>query len=972
MRSLSASAYTISQTSGQISDTSRVIQLLELHEAMIATKPEVAKAYAQAALELATAIDFYHGQINSQLAIGYLNHKKANYDSALHYFDMAFSLASDHQYHKKVLEALSSKGKTLRSMSQWEGALTVFKQALKLSQSEKNAIWQAKTHNNLGNIYLDKHDFLAALDHYQKSRELYEEHSLELAMVLRNIGLVYYRTDDYRKSFEYCQQALELSDQHSDLSLKSHILQLMGIVQRALGNFDQVLPYYLESLRIVESLNETRKTSQLQSNIGNFYFDLKDYRSAMQYYLKALEVQIQTDNKTDQCYTLVAIGNTHMQLNEIELAKKRTHEAQILAKKIGIPLIYMDASEILSEIYAHQNDYKSALHYYVEFKNISDSLFNEQKTGQLAEMAARFESQQKEKEINLLSAQNEINQLKITKGENLRNYLTLVSLFVIIIALILYSRYKIKTKANKKLEELDEIKTHFFTNVSHEFRTPLTLILGPLERLIHKESHGSKKVLYKMMHNNAARLLELVNQLLDLSKLDAGSMKLNLSKANINTFIASLSHSFWSLAEQKEINLNIEISQEESIISFDRDKLHKVIYNLLSNAIKFTPKGGQVSITAGQLGEDYQIVVADNGIGIPKNKIKQLFERFSQVNLDHSIGGTGIGLALTKELVALHQGNIEVDSEENIGTSFKVTVPIWDQAVVESKTITSIAETITLKNPDSDTLNQKCFSVERESILVVDDNNDVRRYVKSIFQDEYDLFEAMNGKEGLTIAHEKLPDLIVSDLMMPEMNGIEFCQKIKTDELTSHIPVILLTAKADLDSKILGLKTGADDYVLKPFKEEELKVRALNLITQRKTLRERFGDMIFLEPSSISITPPDKEFIEKVQTIVEQNISNLDFTVEQFQREAGMSRMQLHRKLKALVNSSASEFIRNQRLKRASQLLESEALNISEVAYASGFNNVSYFAKCFREKFALPPSEYVANPEKWVSNQRNS
>ncbi|MFZ0454080.1 MAG: ATP-binding protein, partial [Ignavibacteriaceae bacterium] len=516
-----------------------------------------------------------------------------------------------------------------------------------------------------------------------------------------------------------------------------------------------------------------------------------------------------------------------------------------------------------------------------------------------------------------------------------------------------------KIKETEKLQELDRIKTNFFTNISHEFRTPLTLILGPLEKLMGQNEDEQLQDQYKLIHKNADNLLKLINQLLDLSSIDAGKMKLNAEKVDAITFIKGIAASFRPLANIKNIQLEFASNLEQLDTYFDKDKFEKIISNLLSNAIKFTNEKGKICISVSIDKNDIiEIIVEDNGIGIPKSELQNIFNRFSKAEGSKVVGGTGIGLALVKELVELHKGSISVESELRKGSKFKMVLPLkieyyknfQSEAAKQNEKIGQLKEeekaNKEIREPEHDMV---ASEDNIPIVLIVEDENDIRNFIKENIGKEYKILESENGKDGLKKSIEHIPDLIVSDIIMPEMNGIELCNKIKTDERTSHIPVILLTAKSSVDDKLEGLETGADDYLTKPFNISELQVRVSNLIEQRRKLRERFRREILLEPKDIAVTSADEKFLYRISNIIEKHIADYNFTVDNFSREAGMSRMQLHRKLNAVTGQAAGDFIRNFRLKRAANLLKGRHGNIGEIAYDVGFNNPSYFSECFKK-----------------------
>jgi len=452
-------------------------------------------------------------------------------------------------------------------------------------------------------------------------------------------------------------------------------------------------------------------------------------------------------------------------------------------------------------------------------------------------------------------------------------------------------------------------------------------------------------------------------------------MKLELIEGDVLKSLRILLSSFSSLAVKKEIKY--EQVMQDGVLStwFDADKLEKIVTNILSNAFKFTPKGGTISteVIVSKSNDNIQIMVRDTGKGISKDQLDKIFDRFHQVEEqgDPDRIGTGIGLALTKELVDLMHGEIRVDSKLGEGTCFTINIPLGkshlgedEYVIVENRLPKSVRD-----NKAMDESSDISFEGELEDelledsklpvVLTVEDHSDIRVHIKENLEDCCQMIEASDGEKGLSKAIECIPDLVITDLMMPNMDGVEMCKKLKTDERTSHIPVIMLTAKAGIENRIEGLETGADAYVTKPFNIKELRVRVKNLIEQRKKLRKRFSKDIKLEPKDIAVTSADESFLNRALEIIESQMENSEYEIRDFQEEMGMSRMQLFRKIKALTDYSPSEFIRNLRLKRAAQLMEQNYGNVAQITYKVGFNNLSYFAKCFKDLFEISPSEYL-------------
>jgi DNA-binding response OmpR family regulator len=509
---------------------------------------------------------------------------------------------------------------------------------------------------------------------------------------------------------------------------------------------------------------------------------------------------------------------------------------------------------------------------------------------------------------------------------------------------------------------LDALKTNFFANISHEFRTPLTLISSPIETTLEEPDLPiEKRNHFEMALNNTKRLLSLVDQLLDLSKIDSGALKLQLEKGYPTQLIAAWSEAFSYLAKQKNIEFKITATDKGKEGWFDRDSLEKIVVNLLSNAIKYTPKNGQIEVNISKHGEHINFVVRNTGKGLTKGQMNTIFDRFYQS--DDFSEGVGIGLSLVKELTELHKGTITVSQEQDQWTTFSVNLCAdknkFKNAVVivtsanKELTPSIVHESKELQDAVANTDNGLPI------LLVVEDNTDVQTLLFDTFKNSYKVLIANNGEEGIEKALEHVPDIIVSDVMMPIKDGVALTKILKKDERSSHIPIVLLTAKAGDENKLVGIDVGADDYITKPFNQKILKSKVNNLIALRKKLQSRYSQEVILKPKDIAITSVDERFLEKVQQVLDEQLSESSFTVAAFSKAVHMSRMQLHRKLKALTGLSTSEFVRSQRLKLATQILRQSDINISEVGYSVGFNDHAYFTKCFRETYNCTPSEFV-------------
>jgi signal transduction histidine kinase/ligand-binding sensor domain-containing protein/DNA-binding response OmpR family regulator len=532
---------------------------------------------------------------------------------------------------------------------------------------------------------------------------------------------------------------------------------------------------------------------------------------------------------------------------------------------------------------------------------------------------------------------------------------------------------KLERLQRENMEKLNKAKLQFFTNISHEFRTPLTLILGPAQNLLDSGSIGKTFRAHALnISNNAQRLLRLVNQLLDFRKAESGNLKIEASEGNLVKFVKEIKLSFDILAEQMKIRFDMQTSSPVIKVWFDRDQFEKIMFNLLSNAFKHTPDEGTISIIIREAGDEVMILVEDSGKGIKQEHFENIFQTFFSYDEDKHHTGTGIGLALTKSLVDMHHGTLSVESKESEFTRFTIRLKKGHAHFHESEIqhlsddIESMDHYPSLQSNElsfaqlSEPVIQKPATELPHKLLIIEDNEGIRSYIKSIFQSGYEILEASNGSEGLDYAIEHSPDVIISDIMMPVMDGITLCKKLKSDIKTSHIPVILLTARTALIFKVEGLETGADDYVTKPFNPKVLELKVRNFIRMRDRMRDLFvsKEVLNIEPRKVTLTSTDERFVKSMIESIEKNMSNEEYSVEDMATDVGMSKAQLYRKMRALTNQSANEFIRTMRLKRAAQLLEQNELTVAEVTYQVGFTDLPYFRECFKKMFGVTPSEY--------------
>ena len=650
---------------------------------------------------------------------------------------------------------------------------------------------------------------------------------------------------------------------------------------------------------------------------------------------------------------------------------------------------------------AIQIAHKILHHFPFERESILETIVIDSNNAQIL----KVQTDQVEQLHQKIEAQKSILDIQISKFQTQRLVLiftVILLIFIVILVFLIFNAFRHKKMANRKLEsknfeiekqnnaikeqhdqlikvtrqleEATQTKLRFFTNISHEFRTPLTLITGPLENLMRMEGISTEfQQQFKLIHHNSLRLLRLVNQLMDFRKLENEQMKLIASEQDLICFLKEKVETFAYLAKKKNIDFKL-ISELESIpVWIDSDKLDKVFFNLLSNAFKFTLPKGKITIHVKSakpvLNKPYkneiEIEIKDSGEGIDKQYVDRIFDRFFQAEKSHHFKGTGLGLSLSKEFIEKHHGRIRVESEIGKGTSFYIILPLGKEHLrqEEMTTIDFLKETKLPEPVISKTQNDFKKDVligteqNRQIVLIVEDVAEVREYIRSCLGDHYIIMEAGNGDEGLRMVIENEPDLIISDVMMPIMSGLELTKKLKSDLKTCHIPIILLTAKVSLEHKLEGLEEGADSYIPKPFNSQHLLVRVRKLLEMKRKVREHYKDSLFFEKDD-KLNRLDKKFLNKLTNIIGKYDVHEELSVEELSEKMGMSRVHLYRKIKKLTDMSVSEFVVSVKLKRSLELLRNSGKTVAEIAYEVGFSSPSYYSKCFKDQLKISPTEY--------------
>jgi signal transduction histidine kinase/DNA-binding response OmpR family regulator len=926
--------------------------------------------YANDAYTLALNIKDNKSIITSGYALGTLygitKNDSLSYKYLRNALDLAFSIEDAYLITVGYLR-LSSYYRYI--YEPWQ-SVELLNKSLIISE-ENNFIKQiGETHIGLGDSYRSLGRYEKSLNNYLMALRINESLNDQTAIAenLNSIGNVYQRTDDYENAMDYFIRALEINQLKKNVKNITMNIHNIGVIHQKNGDYQKALINYQNALTIAESSNDTLGQGIITENIGSVLVKQGKLELGLEHLNKALTLMENRRTHRSILSTLNEISLVKIQMGEGQGAKEVAEKVIYLAKEYEESDQLRDGYLNLSNSYTILKDYEKAHLFLEKYNALNDSLFGIEKTQQINELQIQYETEKKDQEISSLQHEKEI------AGAQRKIYF-LIAAIVLLVMVGLYFNQRLRTKRNRLLlekeKEVDRLKSNFFANISHEFRTPLTLILGPIESMLAEIKDKNHQYQLGLMQRSASRLLRLINQILDLSKLESGQLELKVKEINMANLIKGVTGSFQSMADSKDIDLECEVSDTEIQLYGDQSQIETIFINLISNAFKFSDTGGRITVRLNKNDTGEVVLqVMDNGVGIPSEQVEQIFNRFYQAGSasTNQYEGTGIGLALTKELVELHSGTIQVTSELGKGTEVTVRFPFGNdhlqKANIDTEKSKNIEEnsyrevfTKQAQAQEVDIIEEK--DAEKPIVLLIEDNEDVRKYIKSILGEKYTLLEASDGLEGLDQAKAFIPDLIISDVMMPKMNGYEACRNLKQDEKTSHIPIILLTAKASLNSRLEGLETEADLYLNKPFAPKELLLCIHNLIQSRKKLRDRYNRQVVLKPTDIAINSIDELFLQRLLKLLEEFHHDEHFSVEQLSKEIGMSRSQLHRKLQALTNQTPSQFINSFRLQRAMELLKKNHASVSEIAYLVGFASHSYFNKCFLLQYGSTPSSVI-------------
>lgn len=910
--------------------------------------------------QLSSDIDYVRGKFLYLYDMGYYLFTQRKMDSSLYQYQKSLDMAEKHRLEKEVVMAKIWIGNHMYFKNEREAARKTYEEVITESITLNYIDGIANGYYGLASLENDAEKILLL---HLKIDSLYKAHgtySPILSNSLGALGKIYLDLGFIESAKEYYAKSFEIAKKSNYVSGLDYANEIRGEIELRQNNLTKAEEYFKKALKKSKQKKDTFLIAQNLTNLASVDFRRADYEMAIDKLKTAHEYLKLVKDSVSLTYANLQLAKNYIELGKLAEAKGHLAYAAKYPKYLSendYRISFLETSIRFNEA---QESFSKAFELQKKLQELKIEIEKNRNSVAFVEFERRNALEKNQQKIALLNSEKElIEQQKTNQRNLLLGGMGLTSL----IGIFLFFQYRNRQKTNKKLRELDQLKSNFFANISHEFRTPLTLISTPVEQKLAsgKLSKTDRKD-FEMIQRNSQRLLSLVDQLLDLSKLEAGKYQLRVAKSNLGNLIDALGESFQFTAKQQDIAYKIDVEGLQEAW-FDKDVIEKIMANLLSNAMKYTDKGGKVLLKAKRENDKAVILVENSASSINPETLEKLFDRFYQANAHAE--GVGIGLSLVKELVGVNHGSIKADQTSEGTLQFEIVLPIAksafkkdefaEQSFNEAYVVPSNLTTFSIPIEALEDINEED---DRDILLLVEDNAEVRQLLRNTFTDAYQIVEAADGQEGIEKALEHVPDLIISDIMMPKVDGLKLCETLKTDERTSHIPIILLTAKAGEEDQYKGLSTGADAYVTKPFKTRMLETRVKNLITSRKALRNRYSQEVILKPKDIAITNLDELFLERVQNVLEQKLTESSFSIQEFSKAVGMSRMQLHRKLKALTGLSASEFVRSQRLKLAAELLKKSNVNVSQIGYQVGFNDPSYFTKCFREAYGASPTEY--------------
>lgn len=938
----------------------------QLFEAYLYVSPDSANRYRKNIQVISDKNKYPEGAYLFNSLSGRYHFAKSDIDSAFYHIERASQIAKELDNDSYLADCYKKIG-VIHNIRR-NDSLSKQYAGLALYHAKQTDDWRtlSSIYNLLGNQHFELTEYPEAVAYYLKLDSIYasqNELDKSLAAAYTNIGMIYSELRN-PEAINYIEKSIAV---YQELGMEEGVYYgevALGTFYDLLQEHENAITHLLKAVDFYQDYGDLRILGRIYRRLGSCYLELDDLDNAESFLLKASAIPESSQQTIHNVTNQINLGDLYWHKKQFQKAiiyfKNAEQQIKNNLKEEAMRMQLVNVYRGLYVAYKDSNDYRNAMVTLEMQMELEASIQKSQNELQVEELNKKYQTDKQQQEIELLTSQSE---LAAQKSKN-QSTLFIGSISILGLAFItLFILFRNKQKTNLRLKELEAAKSKFFANISHEFRTPLTLISGPVAHQLSKKGlTDDDRTDLGLIQRNANRLLKLVNQMLDLSKIEAGRRKLRVSKGNMGLFLTHLIEPFLYRAQQANTILNSQIDVPE-MLWFDRDVLEKIVTNFLSNAIKYSKQQAPIEFKVTYEGEQVTITCTNQNDELTEKELPLLFDRFYQTNTLNQ--GFGIGLALVQELVNLTKGTVRAYKPDAVTIAFEVVIPVSKRAFSKSEIVVEEEIPLDLNKQHAslgiatDVEDEYVEETDLPVLLIVDDNSEIRLFIKTLFKKEYKILEAENGAAGEDMALETIPDLIISDVMMPVKNGIELSNTLKTDERTSHIPIVLLTAKSGEENELEGLKTGADAYMVKPFKEEKLKVVIERLIATRTAIQEKYGNQPFLKVKHIALTDADTGLLNRIQKILETELTNPAFNAQTFAEQVGLSRMHLHRKLKALTGHSTTEFIRNQRLQLAAQLLAQGHDSIAEVAYATGFNQPAYFSTVFKQQFGHSPSEYI-------------
>lgn len=907
---------------------------------------------------------------NNNIASGF--YALGKYDSTIVYYKKNIDNQETGNFEKIILEAYQGLAKLYAKLYNYKKAYSYLQQGIKYAEETGNSLLLAELYFTAGNLFLNNHvNKDIALEYLQKAKNLFAEKNNWQYVNQANlaIGNVFYKTGNNSLAMHYFKSvtAKVTSKNFAVLSQANHMI---GMVYKSNNQYDSALVYLQKNLDVMCTVCPEIVIHATLVEAANTHLITGNTQQAFTFLNRARNIAVESKSSLEMVKSYEELANYHQVIHNTDSATHYLLMAHKMANELGLLKSIKRTAESLSKIYYSKREFQNSSDYLKLSNQMNDSLANIERYNEIAKLEMRFEIEKREEERKL---EARLLQSEIAKQKLIRNSFIASAILFIIIAIVILRAYRRKKKDNKllakqktdiqeiskQLQESSKRKLDFFTNISHEIRTPLTLIKSPLERILNTDKNNPEiDSQIQMALNNTNKLKELVNQILDLQKLDEKLLGLDLSGFEIIAFCRNIVASFEGYCYQTQCKLIFESNVSEAIISFDQIRLQSIINNLLSNAFKYNKEGGLVEFKLEVIASQIILEIKDNGIGISKEHLKKLGERYFQVEQSNaSVEGTGIGLAYVKELVQLMKGNIEISSIENEGTSVTISLPCDAIKIQKEK---PVSMEIKAREQVFEELEQQ-ISDDIENglprILIIEDNFELRLFLCDLFSKSYHVFCAKDGQEGKDMALKHIPDLIISDVMMPGIKGNELCRILKNDINTSHITLVLFTAKGSPNSIVDGYDCGADDYIVKPFDTDLLVKKVKNIIATGENARKQFS-FTDIERSGTVYSEFDKKFLKDCMSLIKNNLDNSNFTVELLAENMSVHRRTLLRKFNALTGKSPVDLIRHTRMSQAAELIRDKKYRVNEVALMVGYEDTNRFSQAFKQFHGVSPSSY--------------